>query len=266
MHVADLSAALPRAAPLHSTRLGASRLTILDLNYAQFRWFVRRAARAGAGFDGVSWPGDAYGSSPGSFLMEQLLDANYDAFEVYVCGGMHPRDESWRRGYQLWPVGLVSQVVRRGTPFDAQEWAARSARALPRLAFARPPQPGSWAEVVARNHYVPAYALRPFALLEAAYAAKGHAAAERALFNAAARMYDETVAVELNGSLRMPEYVWRNLGVAHSQLLRIEPGAAARAAARRRAASSFLRYLAHDTVDAADRETVEQAVLSLADT
>ncbi|EOD10384.1 hypothetical protein EMIHUDRAFT_459851 [Emiliania huxleyi CCMP1516] len=189
-----------------SSAFSTPLLTILDLNYAQFRWFVRRAARAGAGFDGVSWPGDAYGSSPGSFLMEQLLDANYDAFEVYVCGGMHPRDESWRRGYQLWPVGLVSQVVRRGTPFDAQEWAARSARALPRLAFARPPQPGSWAEVVARNHYVPAYALRPFALLEAAYAAKGHAAAERALFNAAARLYDETVAVELNGSLRMPEY------------------------------------------------------------
>jgi len=142
------------------------RLLIVDQNYAQFSWFVRRARTQSSGLGRVAFPGEAYGSSNGSFLMSELLDANYARFRFYVCGGMHPQDASWQSGYRLWPMGAVSQILRRDAPVDVQAWVSRSKQLLPRLSFSREPEAGSWAQVIARNHYLPAYALRPYALLQ----------------------------------------------------------------------------------------------------
>ena len=75
----------------HRILRSRQNLTIVDLNYAQFKWFVSRARVPGSGFDRVAFPGAAYGSVAGSFVIVDFLDANYERFSIYVCGGMHPQ-------------------------------------------------------------------------------------------------------------------------------------------------------------------------------
>ena len=78
-------------------------------------------------------------------------------------------------------------------------------------------------------------------------------------------MYEATAALEpsLNGSVALPDYFFRNLGVAWSQLIRLEPREEGRAGAKQRAAAAFMRYLRFDTISTEDRTAVEQGVLSL---
>ena len=78
-------------------------------------------------------------------------------------------------------------------------------------------------------------------------------------------MYEATAALEpsLNGSVALPDYFFRNLGVAWSQLIRLEPREESRAGAKQRAAAAFMRYLRFDTISTEDRAAVEQGVLSL---
>jgi len=238
-------------------------LRILDLNYAQYTWFVRRAAAPASGLGGVVFPGQAYGSSPGSFVMAQLLGANDGRFSIFVAGGMHPQDGSWQRDYRLWPWGAISRVLRRDAPFSPRQWARTSAALLPRLAFPSAPPLGSWAQVVLTNHYLPAYALRPYALLRHAYDALD-ADERRDGFRLAAGLYLETDRMQpLNGSEALPDNFYRNMAVAFSQLSRLELTESGRVKATRQAASSFMQYLAFDTLSLDDRRTVEQALLSL---
>ena len=58
-----------------------------------------------------------------------------------------------------------------------------------------------------------------------AYAAPDGSAAQRDHFSLAARMYDETsdASRRLNGSTALPDHFYRNVGVAYSQLARLEP-------------------------------------------
>ena len=78
-------------------------------------------------------------------------------------------------------------------------------------------------------------------------------------------MYEATAALEpsLNGSVALPDYFYRNLGVAWSQLIRLEPREESRAGAKQRAAAAFLRYLRFDGISKEDRDAIEQGVLSL---
>ena len=78
-------------------------------------------------------------------------------------------------------------------------------------------------------------------------------------------MYEATAALEpsLNGSVALPDYFYRNLGVAWSQLIRLEPHEESRAGAKQRAAAAFLRYLRFEGISTEDRTAIEQGLLSL---
>jgi hypothetical protein len=106
-----------------------------------------------------------------------------------------------------------------------------------------------------------------------------------------AHLYEQTQQIALNGSVTLPDYVFRNMGVAFSQLVQLEVRAAwlsccrvlrprlspssdgcgvlcqvsedARAGAKQRAAQAFMKYLAYDTLQPDDRTQIESALLSL---
>ena len=264
-------------------------VTILDLNYMQFEWFVERVKHTDE-YAGFTFPGKHYGSSPGAFVMSQLLDANYDGRSFFVCGGMHRNDQSWEANFRLWPVGLVMQILKRSGTIRLDKWASRSKRLLPRLAWPSPPLPGSWAEVLAKNHYLAAFHQRPYYVLQYAYESlqlseqlqnamqqpgqqqvQRQALQEQALahrqealqrFLLAGRLYEETSTVSLNGSRSLPDYYYRNWGVAYSQIIGLEPSEEGRAGAKQHAAQAFMAYLKFE-LEPGDRTTVEHGVLSL---
>ena len=237
------------------------RLVVIDNNYAQFGWWVHRA-RQQSYYENVSFPGGAYGSAEGSYLMHDFLDANYPTHSIYICGGFIKADTSWEANYELWPMGLVSQIIRRGATVDVHKWSARATKRYPALEWHRPPIEGSWEEIVARNHYRAAYLGVPFHALQHAYKQPG-AADERERFYLAARLYEGLEAVVLNGSTAWPDFAYRNLGVAYSQLLRLESSLEGQAAAKQRATQAFIRYLRFETLSEEDRRTVEEGVMSL---
>ena len=261
-------------------QLGHRRnVTLLDLNYMQFEWFVERA-KASADYEGINFPGTNYGSSPGAFYMDALLGANYDrGWLFFVVGGMHASDPTWQAEYRLWPLGMAMQVLRRTVTIKLDKWTSKSAKLLPRLEWHAPPAKGSWEEVIARNHYLNAYHQRPFYVLNYAYealkeheqlaatgshGAQAEAARERARerFLIAAKLY-ELGDVPLNGSQKRADFYYRNMGVAYSQLISLEHSEDSRAGAKQKAALAFLKYLAYDSLSEEDRTTVERGVVSL---
>ena len=85
-------------------------VTVLDQNYMQFEWFVRRARRQPY-FAALTFPGAAYGTRHSDgFVMSDLVEANYKTHAIYVCGGVVPADRSWEAAYRLWPLGLAAQA------------------------------------------------------------------------------------------------------------------------------------------------------------
>ena len=272
----------------------APNVTVLDLNYMQFDWFIE-AAKTNApawGFDGFNFPGTNYGSAPGAFVMNQLLDANYGKFSFFVCGGMHANDRSWEGAYRLWPLGMTMQVLKRTANIKLDKWASKSTKMLPILDWAHTPTPGSWSEVLANNHYLAAYHQRPYYVLQYAYEAMNtYEALEKQIasvgangganldaaraqatqlrqearerFLLAGTLYEQEDALALNGSRTLPDYFYRNWGVAYSQLLSLERSEEGVAAAKQRAAHAFLKYLAFESLEPTDRKTVEHGVLSL---
>ena len=237
------------------------RLTVLDMNYAQFEWFTERA-RLQPDYANLTFPGKSYGASKDAYLISELLHANYAKFSIFVAGGFVPRDPSWEMDFRLVPLGMVSQVLRRGATIKLDKWAAKTASMLPHLTFARAPDEGSWEQTVARNHYLSAYHGRPYCVLQLAYEEPG-APEARDRFLLAARLYEETKDVMLNASMVLPDFYFRNMGVAYSQLMGLEPTEEGRAGAKQKATIAFLRYLRFDTVSDDDRKTVEQGILSL---
>jgi hypothetical protein len=246
---------------------------------SQFGWYVERVrANASAyGLDGFTLPGTHYGSAPEAFVMQQLLDANYGGWRFFVCGGMHKNDPSWEAGYRLWPLGLsmqvlrpsatikldewtltlspnvrpltLTQVLRRSATIKLDKWAAKSTKLLPTLHWHALPREGSWAQVLADNHYLAAYHQRPFYVLNYAYEANGAAEAiqrqvaaaganaasrrvdvgaahaemarlrreARERFVLAGTLYEYGDSVTLNATRTLPDYYYRNWGVAYSQ-------------------------------------------------
>ena len=69
--------------------------------------------------------------------MYDLLEANYHSHSIYVCGGVVPADRSWEGTYQLWPLGLAAQMLRRDAAVKLDRCALRPA-APPPLALAPP--------------------------------------------------------------------------------------------------------------------------------
>ena len=117
-------------------------VTVLDLNYMQFTWFVDRA-KAQPYWADLTFPGDAYGTkTPKGFVMADFLRANYKKWTIFSVGGIVPADRSWEVEYRLWPLGLASQLLRRDAAIKLDKWAARSQRLLPSLSWASPPLEG----------------------------------------------------------------------------------------------------------------------------
>ncbi|KOO43074.1 upf0679 protein, partial [Chrysochromulina tobinii] len=239
------------------------QLTILDQNYVQFDWFVRRIRGKGE-YAQLELPGVSYGTAKGAFLIRQLIDANYDGWSIFVAGGMHTADSSWQPiegypqlgGYRLWPLGMVMQILRVESRINLDKWASKSEKLLPRLEWPKPPPVGSWEEVLAKNHYLAAYTNRPYYPLQYAYEAlpeRGGSAAEaRDRFLLAARLHEASHDLTLNGSRALPDYFFRNWGVAYSQLLATERSDEGVAALKQRAMNAFLKYLAFSTLTEED--------------
>ena len=59
--------------------------------------------------------------------MYDLLEANYHSHSIYVCGGVVPADRSWEGAYQLWPLGLAAQMLRRDAAVKLDRRALRPA-------------------------------------------------------------------------------------------------------------------------------------------
>ena len=280
-------------------------VTLLDMNYMQFDWFIHRAkAQAKSwGLKGFKFPGTHYGSAEGAFVMADLLEANYEGTMFFVCGGMHANDPSWQQSYRLWPLGMNMQLLRKSTQIRLDKWSSKSERSLPKLTWPSPPRKGSWTEVIANNHYLAAYHQRPYYVLNYAYEASQlaehlekelqrksgggggggglHAgmpveqiqAAQRQVeaqrrearerFHLAGALYEHGDGIALNGSRTLPNYYYRNWGVAYSQFLGVASSPEEAAGAKQRATKAFLKYLAFSDVTGDDRVTVEHGVLSL---
>ena len=69
--------------------------------------------------------------------MYDLLEANYHSHSIYVCGGVVPADRSWEGAYQLWPLGLAAQMLRRDAAVKLDRCALRPAA----LSSPSPPRP-----------------------------------------------------------------------------------------------------------------------------
>ena len=155
--------------------------------------------------------------------------------------------------------------MRLSAPYT--RWASKSEKLLPRLEWPKPPPVGSWEEVLAKNHYLAAYTNRPYYPLQYAYEAlpeRGGSAAEaRDRFLLAARLHEASHDLTLNGSRALPDYFFRNWGVAYSQLLATERSDEGVAALKQRAMNAFLKYLAFSTLTEEDRFTVERSLVSL---
>ena len=65
----------------------------------------------------------------------------------------------------------VMQVLRLQATIKLDKWASKSASLLPALGWHAPPHAGSWEEIIARNHYLAAYVIRPYYVLNFAYEA-----------------------------------------------------------------------------------------------
>ena len=69
--------------------------------------------------------------------------------------------------------------------------------------------------------------------------------------------------MQLNGSTTLPDYFFRNQGVAWSQVIRLETSEGGRAGAKQRATAAFMKYLAFPDITDADRKTIEDGILSI---
>ena len=123
---------------------------------------------------------------------------------------------------------------------------------------------GSWEHQIANNHYREAYQQRGWHCLQHAYEMHGEGGDEEIKrFSIAARVYDEMADVSLNASMVLESHFYRNMGVAFSQLVRLEPTAERRAQAKQRAAQAFLRYLKDPNLAESDRVQIEDGILHL---
>lgn len=263
-------------------------VTVLDLNYMQYSWWIERAPHWDE-YRSLHFPGANYGSASDAFFMSQLLDANYGDHLFFVCGGMHPNDPTWQREYRLWPLGMSMQILRRSSRIRLDKWARKSAKLLPTLQWHAKPVEGAWTEVIANNHYLQAYTLRPYYVLNYGYEAlqtmeylqkqavgasgpqqqqllmaieqAKKEAHERFLLSGS--LYEEGSRVVLNGSRALPDYYYRNWGVAYTQLMALEASEEGQQALKQRTTKAFLTYLSFSSLSEEERTQVEQGVMSL---
>ena len=119
---------------------------------------------------------------------------------------MPPADDSWKAEYKLWPLGMVSQVLRSGAAVALDKWASRSKKALPRLSWEKTPLVGSWEHQIANNHYREAYQQRGWHCLQHAYEMHGEGGDEEIKrFSIAARTLSCSAAKPVSTKSEPPD-------------------------------------------------------------
>ncbi|XP_050405485.1 transmembrane protein 260 isoform X2 [Patella vulgata] len=80
------------------------------------------------------FPGDLLYTTSGiladgrqTFNFKTLLDSNYNR-PIYACIGVQNHDSSWIEAYELWPYGVCSKFVRKGSSLDIEEYVTETNR------------------------------------------------------------------------------------------------------------------------------------------
>jgi hypothetical protein len=212
-----------------------------------FRWMKPLIAKRQPD---VVLPGEAYRlHEAGSFNLRQLVEANSSSRPVVICGGVRKEDTSLDETYELWPLGVCSEVRSRTAPADLGDWLQRSEGALPSFRTGTNPAPAedSW-EFVAWTDYWGARHGRAFWLLT-----KAIANGDQALLRQAATLFDGLIAANPSP----PPYYFKNSGIAHARTAGSDPAAA------RRAIEVWTEYLRVAPSTDADLPAIRTAIAEL---
>jgi hypothetical protein len=193
---------------------------ILDQEMLTFRWMKGLVGRR---MPEITIPGAYYHvRDPGTYTLRQLVDANIDRRPVVICGGVKEGDSSLDAAYDLWPLGLCSQLLPKDATADVADWLRRSEAALPtfRPGTSAETAAGSW-ERAAWNDYFEAQHRRGFTLLTLAIAR-----ADRGpLFAQAAAIFEDLI----QRNPWPPPYYFKNAGIAYGRLAGTSPDMASKA-------------------------------------
>src|SRR5262249_27240591 len=131
---------------------------VVDHLVLQSAWEVRRLARH---VPDVRLPGTRLDPrrSQGTFDLAGFMDRNAARFPIFVANGIRIPDDSYQRGYNSWPIGLVQWMLPKNRELDYEDWLRRDAEALVRYS---PPAPDrypedSWEHEVLRQYWFARY-------------------------------------------------------------------------------------------------------------
>lgn len=234
---------------LHHVELMRPDVRLLDQEMLTFRWMTAQARRQ---MPDVTLPGTHYDiAEPGTYSLRALIDANIGSRPVVVCGGTKPGDASLAGVYRLMPLGLCDRVTPATESVDVQAWLASNEAARPRFQgdMRRIPDPASWEHVAWTDYWDTSHRT---ALAYLTLAIERHD--DPALLRAAADGFARLIAE----APQPPAYAYKNLGLAYSRLVPIDPSAAARAV------EAWRIYLRIGPADDAERPAIEAAIRTLA--
>lgn len=238
--------ALNSARYVHEFEHARNDVVILDLEMLTFNWMKPLVAKQ---HPEIVLPGPAYrfGQADG-FNLRQLVEANASR-PVVICGGVRKQDTSLDAAFELWPLGLCSEVRSRGTAADLGEWLRRSEAALPSFRAGTNPLPAvdSW-EYVAWADYWSARNTRAFWVLT-----RGIANGDQDWLRASAALFDGLIAANPSP----PPFYFKNSGIAHARL------AAGNAAEARKAIEMWNTYLPVAPASDADVPAIRTAIADL---
>jgi hypothetical protein len=229
---------------VHEIEQVRSDVAILDLEMLTFKWMKPLVAKQ---HPEIVLPGSSYRlAEPGTFNLRQLVEANITSRPVVICGGVRKEDTSLDAAFELWPLGLCSEVRRRGAAVDLADWLRRSDAALPSFRAGTNPSPpaDSW-EYVAWTDYWGARHSRAFWLLT-----KAIANGDQGSLRQAAALFDGLIAADPSPR----PYYFKNSGIAHARIATGDPAEA------RKAIESWNAYLRVAPADDADVPAIRTAI------
>ena len=232
----------PRCLPRHQLRLVAWGLRVAQVPSYDFLsslltspppYFLLAVERAAGLRDGA----------PGGQLRDH---------RSFVCGGMHTNDATWQQNWPAWPLGMLMQVLHH----QARKWATRVCCRPPSRGTSRP------ARLVGRGRQP--HCRRTATVLRAQLCVRGRRSSSSRSSSrcssrssnsssssssswrpphprgpgarpahARASLYQQGSKTPLNGSRTLPDYYFRNWGVA-TRILGLEPSEEGRAGAKAR--------------------------------
>ncbi|XP_071079220.1 protein O-mannosyl-transferase TMEM260-like [Haliotis cracherodii] len=101
-------------------------IILFDQEVLTYKWSVEMMRDTSSG---LLFPGDFMQLKDGmvedgrtSFTFRSLLDANIQRRPMFGCIGVQDHEPSWRSGYELWPYGVCSQFIQKGSTLDLSTW------------------------------------------------------------------------------------------------------------------------------------------------